>query len=76
MAPIHQYLDDQAAFEPEAMAAMARAFEAACNSLHVFKGDEQGREIIAARIIDLARSGLIDARALRDRVLQEAHTDA
>jgi hypothetical protein len=35
-------------------------------------GDEKGREIIATRIIDLARSGLIDPTALRDRVIAEA----
>jgi hypothetical protein len=35
-------------------------------------GDEKGREIIATRIIDLARGGLIDPTALRDRVIAEA----
>jgi hypothetical protein len=40
--------------------------------LQVSAGDEKGREIIATRIIDLARSGLIDPAALRDRVITEA----
>jgi hypothetical protein len=35
-------------------------------------GDEKGREFIATCIIDLARSGLIDSAALRDRVITEA----
>jgi hypothetical protein len=34
--------------------------------------DEKGREIIATRIIDLARSGVIDPTALRDRIIAEA----
>jgi hypothetical protein len=48
---------------------MSKAFEEA---LRVFAGDKRGREIIAARIIDLARNGLIDPTALRDRVIAEA----
>ena len=40
--------------------------------LKIFAGDERGRQIIATRIIDLASTGVIDARALRDRVLLEA----
>jgi len=51
---------------------MSKAFEDACNALQVFAGDEKGREIVATRIIDLARNGLTDPRALRDRVIAEA----
>ena len=51
---------------------MSKAFEEACNVLQVFTGDEKGREIIATRIIDLARGGVIDAAALRDRLIAEA----
>jgi hypothetical protein len=50
----------------------SKAFEEACSALQVYAGDEKGREIIATRIIDLARSGLIDPTALRDRVISEA----
>jgi hypothetical protein len=39
-------------------------FEEACIALQVYAGDEKGREIIATRIIDLARGGLIDPNAL------------
>lgn len=69
---ILNHLTDRAAFDHAAIEAMSRAFEEACNALQVFAGDEKGREIIAARIVDLARSGVIDARALRDRVIAEA----
>ena len=51
---------------------MSKAFEGACIALRVYAGDEKGREIIATRIIDLARNGLIDPTALRDRVIAEA----
>jgi hypothetical protein len=70
--PIRKHLTDQTAFGPVAIEAMSKAFEEACNALQVFAGDEKGREIIATRIIDLARGGVVDAAALRDRVVAEA----
>jgi hypothetical protein len=73
---IHTHLNEQSSFEPEAIQQMARAFDESCNALKVFAGDVEGRRIVATRIIDLARSGVIDARALRDRVLQEARIAA
>lgn len=73
---VRSYFEDAAAFEPEAIAAMSRAFEEACTMLQVIHGDRRGREIIATRIIDLAREGPIDAVALRDRVLLEARAAA
>jgi hypothetical protein len=41
---------------------MSKAFEEACIALRVFAG-ERGREIVATRIIDLARNGLVDPTA-------------
>jgi len=70
--PIRKHLTDKAAFGPAAIEAMSKAFEETCIALQVSAGDETGREIIATRIIDLARSGLIDPAALRDRVITEA----
>lgn len=70
--PIRPYLADKAAFGPDTIAAMSKAFEEACIALGVFAGDEKGREIVATRIIDLARNGLVDPNALRDRVISEA----
>ena len=76
MTIIDSHLEVQTVFEPEALHEMSRAFQDACNALHIFAGDEHGRQIIATRIIDLAGSGVIDAQALRDRVLMEARTAA
>jgi hypothetical protein len=69
---IREHLTDKTAFGPVAIEAMSKAFEEACIALQVYAGDEKGREIIATRIIDLARGGLIDPTALRDRVIAEA----
>jgi hypothetical protein len=76
MITIHSQLKSQNVFEPEALRVMAQAFQDACNALHIFAGDERGRQVIATRIIDLAGSGLLEAKALRDRVLSEARTAA
>jgi hypothetical protein len=69
--PIRRYLDDHSAFEPEAIDAMSHALEEACKALRI-DGEVQDRQIIATRIIDLARSGVVDATALCERVVREA----
>lgn len=61
--PIRHYLDDNTVFEPDAIKAMSAALEQACAALHV-NGQVHDREVIATRIIDLARSGVRDATAL------------
>ena len=76
MVAILSHIPEPAVFEPAAIAAMARAFDETCTALHVFAGDPRGREAVAARIIDLARDGVIDATALRERVLREARVAA
>ena len=70
--PIRKRLAEQCAFEPDAIKAMSTAFDEVCAALRVVSDDEHGREIIATRIIDLARNGVVDAKALRDRVISEA----
>ena len=68
--PIRQYLEDQSAFDPDAIKAMSDALERACHALNV-NGHLRHREVIAARIIDLARNGIVDAQALSERVIAE-----
>ena len=68
--PIRTYLTDQSAFDPQAITAMSKALEETCAALQV-NGQAKDREIIAARIVDLARNGVIDATALRDRIVAE-----
>jgi hypothetical protein len=68
--PIRQYLKDDAVFDPDAIEIMSDALERACHALSV-NGHRRRREAIAARIIDLARNGAIDAEALSERVVAE-----
>ena len=70
--PILEHLSERCAFEPDAITAMSTAFELSCADLQVFAADQRGREIIATRIIDLARKGVVDAAALHRRVVAEA----
>ncbi len=66
--PIRQYLDNRTFFGPEAIRAMSEALERACSALQV-NGNTPDREVIAARIINLARTGVTDAKELSDRVI-------
>jgi hypothetical protein len=63
---------DNPSFEPDATSILAAAIDDTCNALNIPSEHAHEREIIAARIVDLARGGILDADALRDRVLQEA----
>jgi hypothetical protein len=60
------------AFDPEATHAMSAAFEETCAVLGVRESSAREREVIATRIIELARRGERNADLLRDRVLREA----
>ena len=62
---------DDGAFDPETIASMAAAREGVCRALKV-DGNKQEREVVAIRIIDLARDGEHDRDRLRKRVLLEA----
>jgi hypothetical protein len=70
--PIRAHLSDDCAFDPEAINAISTAFELACADLGVFARDRRGREIIATRIIELARNGVVDPAALHQRIVAEA----
>jgi len=45
-------------------------------ALHISSGDTDGRLTVAARIIHPASTGVIDANALRERVVAEAQAVA
>ena len=68
--PIQPYLEDHSAFDPHAIRTMSEALERACHALNV-NGHLDERQAIAARIVDLARAGIIDANALSERVIKE-----
>ena len=62
---------DGGAFDPEAAEAMAKTVEEVCRTLGV-NSDRAVREIIAIRIVELARKGERDPHRLRNRLLRGA----
>lgn len=67
---IHVFLQNDV-FGPDAVQAMSTALEDVCRTLKI-DGDQEAREAMAVRIIELARCGESDPERLRDRVLREA----
>jgi hypothetical protein len=66
------YIKDSGAFDPEVVSAMSKAFADTCNALKIFAGDRHGRQVVATRIIDIARGGMVDPVAIKSRVVAEA----
>ena len=66
------FLKDEAAFDPNDVRAMSMAFDEACKVLHLSETETRAREVVAARIIELARRGERSPMLLRDRVLKDA----
>jgi hypothetical protein len=59
-------------FDPKDIKAMSTALDDICKELNL-RDNSSAREVIAVRIIDLAKTGERGPRRLRDRVLHEAH---
>jgi hypothetical protein len=70
MTEIYPFLQG-AAFDSEALQAMSTALAEVCRTLKI-ENDQGAREVIAVRIIELARRGERDPDRLRNRVLREA----
>lgn len=71
--PIRQRLKELGgAFEPPQIDAMASAYSKACAALSIAESDSESRQIVATRIIDLARDGLASADELYERVMTES----
>ena len=68
--PIHSFLQ-RGAFEPEVLAAMSEAFDAACCELNEAGQPKVAREVIAGRILAAARAGERDPVRLRAAALAE-----
>ena len=60
---------EHCAFEPEATAAMGKAFDAACKELHEVGQLQMVRKVVAQRIIAAARRGELDPVRLRTAAL-------
>jgi hypothetical protein len=68
--PIRSYLSDPSSFDQQEITVMSDALTQACHELNV-GDDAKDREIVAERVIALARMGVVDAKALADRVVAE-----
>jgi hypothetical protein len=58
-------------FDPKDVVAMSMALDDVCKELNL-RDNGSAREVIAVRIIDLAKTGERSPTRLRDRVLQQA----
>jgi hypothetical protein len=72
--PIRPYLEG-GVFDPEDIQTMSMALEEVCRVLRIGAGAGRDREVVAIRIIELARRGELEYRRLVERVLKEADID-
>ena len=70
MATILPFVKD-GVFDDKDITAMSTALDDVCKILNL-RDDSAAREVIAIRIIDLARAGERSPARLRDRILHEA----
>jgi hypothetical protein len=68
--PLPPYLKE-AVFEPKAIEAMDAAFDAVCKSLQLLNHHDPITEIVARKIIDIARMGEHDPHRMHNLVLLE-----
>jgi hypothetical protein len=72
--PIRPYLEG-AVFDQEDIQTMSLALEEVCRVLRIGADAARDREVVAIRIIELARRGELEYRRLVERVLKEAGVD-
>jgi len=71
MATILPFVKD-GVFDQKDITAMSMALDDVCKMLNL-RDDNSAKEVMASRIVDLARAGERNPTRLRDRVLHEAH---
>ena len=70
MATILPFVKD-GVFDQKDITAMSMALDDVCKILNL-RDDNSAKEVIASRIVDLARAGERNPTRLRDRILHEA----
>ena len=70
VVPIRPFIKE-IAFGPEVISVMGTAFEDVCKALEVSGRSDVSKELIATKIIQLARGGETDPVVLREMVLSE-----
>ena len=66
------FLHGRVAFDPKDIEAMSMALDDVCKTLNLSDDAKVEREVIALRIIGLARQGERSRQLLRDRILQDS----
>ncbi|HEY1361501.1 MAG TPA: hypothetical protein VGF60_04605 [Xanthobacteraceae bacterium] len=66
---IHQLLKDDAAFNPEEIAVIAGAFEDALERLRLVRRSDPLAEMVAQKVIELAKRGERDRQRLCEQVV-------
>ena len=69
--PIRQYLLEGSAFDPEAIDTMSVVFESVCTELGLRDKDDPATRLVASKIIEFARSGVLDVARLRSMTRKE-----
>jgi hypothetical protein len=72
MATANHPLHRNAVFEPDETHAIGIAFDEICRAMNLPQSATVPREVVAVRVIDLAREGLLEPTVLSNRVLHEA----
>jgi hypothetical protein len=68
---IYRLLRNDVSFDPEAIKAMCLAYEEVCKELEISKKkDDRVTEIVALKIIEVAKGGVRNPIVLRDRALE------
>lgn len=65
---------NQAVFNASQIAVLSKAFDETCEALKIPPTEDHDREIIATRLVELAKGGVVDARTLKERLLREARS--
>ena len=66
---------DNPGFDPETATVLAKTVDDVCERLYI-DGDAQDlREAVAARIVNIARSGERDPVRIRNKIMQEVDSD-
>ena len=72
--PIRPYLEG-GVFDPEDIQTMSMALEEVCRVLRIGAGAAREREVVAIRIIELARRGELEYRRLVERCVKDTGAD-
>jgi hypothetical protein len=73
MDTIKPFLERESVFGPSDINAMSIALDEVCKALRL-DGNAKAKEVVAIRIIELARRGERSPTRLRDRLLTEANS--